>query len=153
VKSPRLKTSRINLLARFLRTASPSFREATIPSRAVPDSLGATSTVAYRPFARCDRSNTLWYSSRRLTRRAFENRSDCRGMFRGSVLRAPALRGGNSQALAPFRPAAFQHLAAVLRGHAHEESVRALSAPAVWLERHTHCRIPCNEIKIAAKRK
>jgi hypothetical protein len=52
------------------------------------------------------------------------------------------LRGGNREAFAPLRPAPFKHMAAVLRRHTHEESMRALSAPAVWLERHTHCRIP-----------
>jgi hypothetical protein len=75
-RSDRLKTSRINLLARFLRTASPSFREATIPSLEVSPSFGATSTVKYRPFARCEPSKTRWNSSRCLTRCAFVKRSD-----------------------------------------------------------------------------
>ena len=83
--SPRLKISRINRFARFLRTESPSFRDATIPSRAIPASLGATSTVAYRPFTRIERSKTRRNSSRCLTRRFFGKRSDCRGMFRGLV--------------------------------------------------------------------
>ena len=43
--SSRLNTSRINRLARFLRTASPSFREATIPSRDVDAPLGANRSV------------------------------------------------------------------------------------------------------------
>jgi hypothetical protein len=63
------------------------------------------------------------------------------------------LRGGDREAFTPLRPAPLDHLAPVLRRHTHEESMRALSAPAVWLERHTHCRIPCNERKIAEKLK
>src|SRR5207342_3201009 len=42
------------------------------------------------------------------------------------------LRRGNREALAPLRPAPFEHLAAVLRRHTHEESMRAPSAPTVW---------------------
>ncbi len=72
----RRKTSRINRLALFLLTASPSFREATIPSLLAPASFGATRIVRYRPLDRSDRSKTLWNSPRRLTRRSFEKRSD-----------------------------------------------------------------------------
>ena len=74
--SERRKTSRINRLALLRLTESPSFLEATMPSRAVPASFGPTRIVRYRPLARSDRSNTRWNSPRRLTRRSFEKRSD-----------------------------------------------------------------------------
>ena len=54
------------------------------PAGLLRPSVGATSTVRYRPFARCDRSKTRWNSPWRLTRRAFEKRSDGHGMFRGT---------------------------------------------------------------------
>src|SRR6478672_8688046 len=53
-----------------------------------------------------------------------------------------ALRGGNRQAFTSLRPAALQHLASILGGHAHEKSVRALAAPAIWLKRYTHGHEP-----------
>jgi len=112
-RSDRLKTSRINLLARFLRTASPSFREATIPSLAVWKSLGATSTVMYRPLARCDRSKTRWNSSRRLTRCAFVKRWDGIRLFLwtahaavGLLTRRPTTRRKPSGAYVLLRGAA-----------------------------------------------
>lgn len=40
----------------------------------------------------------------------------------------------NRQALAALGPTALQHEAPLLRGHAHEESVRATAAPVVWLK-------------------
>ncbi len=101
-RSDRLKTSRINLLARFLRTASPSFLEATIPSLAIPASLGAASTVAYLPFARCEKSNTRWNSSRRLTRLAFVKRSDGMRFLAESGLRATGYEEETVRRLRPF---------------------------------------------------
>ena len=137
----RRKTSRINRLALFLLTASPSFREATIPSRLVPASFGATRIVRYRPLVRSDRSKTLWNSPRRLTRRSFEKRSDGMAALRRRRRPLP-LRGGNREALAPLCPAPFQHLSSFFRRHAHEKTVRTLAAPSVRLERHTHRRNP-----------
>jgi hypothetical protein len=146
-RSDRLKTSRINLLARFLRTASPSFREATIPSLAVWQSLGATSTVMYRPFARCDRSKTRWNSSRRLTRCALVKRWDGIGFSSTNRSRGDRLRGGNREAFTSLCAAPFQHLASLLGGHAYEKPMRTLAAPTVWLKRHTHGREPLQRNK------
>jgi hypothetical protein len=50
-------------------------------------------------------------------------------------LTADRLAGrGNREALAAFRPSALQHLAAVLRGHPNQESMRLLAAAAVRLK-------------------
>jgi hypothetical protein len=65
--------------------------------------------------------------------------------FAGLALRAFDLRGGNREALAPLGAPPLKYLTPILRRHAHEESMRALAVPAVWLESYTHCRIPCGE--------
>src|SRR6266542_5270150 len=106
--SERLKTSRINRLALFLLTASPSFLEATIPSLPVPVSFGATRIVRYRPFVRSDRSNTRWNSPRRLTRRSFEKRSDGMGSPSRALAPAVATRRKPRGAYAPSRGGASE---------------------------------------------
>ena len=103
--SERLKTSRINLLARFLRTASPSFRDATIPSLETPESFSATNTVRYRPFARLDASKTRWNSALRLTRQAFVKRSEGLPIFLRTVAGATVTRRRPSGVYVPSRGA------------------------------------------------
>lgn len=49
--------------------------------------------------------------------------------------------------LRPLERRRFRTLSAVLGCHAHEESVRALAAPAVWLESYAHDRIPLGRQK------
>ena len=137
--SDRLKISRINLLARFL-----SHRVRPVSGRrrfqaATPGIVGRHQHREYRPFARVrqfEHSLKLvaapapagpWRSARMTA--AWVSRI-------GELATAP-LRGGNRQALTSLGAAPLQHLPAVFRGHAHEETVRALAAPAVWLERRT----------------
>jgi hypothetical protein len=62
--------SRISRLARFLTTAPPSFREATIPSRDQEAPSRAAMTVRYRPWALRPVLKTRWNSARRRRRRA-----------------------------------------------------------------------------------
>jgi hypothetical protein len=66
-----LKTSRMRRLALFRRTASPSFREATMPSRGPDAGPGAKSRVKYLDDRREPVSNTRLNSPRRRTRSAF----------------------------------------------------------------------------------
>jgi hypothetical protein len=110
-----------------------------MPNLVVPPSLGATRMVRYRPLALSDRSKTRVNSLRRRTRRAFEKRSERIRVCR--QLRGP-LRGRNREALTPLGTAPLQDEPTVFCRHAHEESVRALAAPAVWLESYAHYRIP-----------
>ena len=62
-----------------------------------------------------------------------------------------SLRGGNREAFTPLGAPPLQDEPTVLRRHAHEESVRALAAPAVWLESYAHYRIPWGERLTAEK--
>ncbi len=71
------KNSRINRLARLRSTAPPSFREATMPSRAPGSPLGSIRNVKNRPWMRVPRSNTVPNSPRRRMRRSFGNWDEC----------------------------------------------------------------------------
>ncbi len=70
------KNSRINRLARLRSTAPPSFREATMPSRAPGSPLGSIRNVKNRPWMRVPRSNTVPNSPRRRIRRSFGTRDE-----------------------------------------------------------------------------
>jgi hypothetical protein len=59
------KTSRIRRFARFLVTAPPSLRDATIPRRVVAAGDGAATAVNRRPWVRLPSSKTRWNSLRR----------------------------------------------------------------------------------------
>jgi hypothetical protein len=98
-----LNSSRISLLARFLLTESPSFRDATIPSLVRDACPLATSSVRNRPRIRCPLSNTLWNSARRLSRRFLPNGRDAAASLgltwatcvpaRGGMVRTKKLSG------------------------------------------------------------
>jgi hypothetical protein len=64
------------------------------------------------------------------------------GAHTGLPAAARSLRGRNREAFTPLGAPPLQDEPTVFRRHAHEESVRALAAPAVWLESYAHYRIP-----------
>jgi len=112
-----------------------------MPSRVVGAALVATSNVRKRPRIRWPLSKTFWNSARRLSRRLLSNG---RGATSEPGLTGVAIRGGtalgrgNRETLASLCPAALEDQAAILGGHAHEKSMGASPALAVWLERTFH---------------
>jgi hypothetical protein len=126
-----LNSSRINRLARFRRTASPSLREATIPSRAGDEGPGASRSVKYLDETLDPLSKTRWNSPRRRTRCALPNACD-------AMARLHALRRRDGEALAALGAAALEHQAAILGGHPRQKTVSLPAAAAVGLESALH---------------
>src|SRR5688500_11544461 len=121
----------MSLFARLRRTADPTRRLATIPSRGpAPSARGATSTVKCATCAFLV-SAPFWTRSNSGERR---RRDDFRK--RNSLL----LVRGRRQALAALRTAAVDHRASVLRLHARQEAMRALAAELVRLKSALHRR-------------
>jgi hypothetical protein len=75
----RRKTSRMSRLARFLLTASPTLRDATIPNLGSPALFGVVNSVRNLPCTLVAVVNACWNSERRRRRRDLLNRWDCIG--------------------------------------------------------------------------
>jgi hypothetical protein len=105
-----LKISRINRLARFLRTAFPSFFDATSPSRVSPDDLATTRTVRNRPLPRWAASNTRLNSPRFLSRRLLSSRREDAFERAVTMLGNAAWTGYDEETVRRFRPLARRRL-------------------------------------------
>lgn len=140
-----LKTSRIRRLARFLTTAPPSRRDATMPSRCDSPVSGDAMIVKYRPWALRPPSKTRWNSARRRSRRARGRVCDGMGMTPGGFTRLRtgggtclSARRRNGQAFSPFGAPPLEHQAPILCTHPHEEPVGALPVSPIRLIRPLH---------------
>jgi hypothetical protein len=152
----RRKTSRIKRLARFLCTAFPSFLDATIPSLAVPVSLGAASIVRNRPCARWPASKTRWNSAFRRIRRSGPKRAAppgcCMDRRPARPAWAAAIRTRKpSGACAPWRGAASERAARSWCSSARETRECACGGGGSAETYASWYRNPCNEQSVSGE--